>query len=116
MQQCKLLLETIYEFKVNLYTVSAKMMLQSMSLNSYIGFDPADAHARLLQHAEPQTGILIDLSGEETNIQQQSQDGARPSHDIVIANQNLLDLESGDEHRQPSPEENSFPQESQELF
>ena len=63
---------------------------------------------------------------EETRIQQQSQDaaeqshdGAEQSHDVVIANQidhNPLDLEGGDEHRQPSPEENSFPQESQELF
>ena len=52
-------------------------------------------------------------------MQQQSQDGARQSHDVVIANQmnhNLLDLESGEEHRQPSPEENSSHQESQELF
>ena len=52
-------------------------------------------------------------------MQQQSQDTAEQSHDAVIANQmdrNLLDLDGGDEHRQPSPEENSFPQESQELF
>lgn len=81
----------------------------------FLGFDPADAHARLLQHAEAQTGVLIDLGGED-ETHQQSQDNAEQLHDPVIANQNLLDLEGGDEHRQPSPEENSSPQESQELF
>ena len=42
------------------------------------GLDPADAHAMLLQPAEPRTGVLIDLDGENSD-----DDSTRESHDNV---------------------------------